>query len=81
LAKAHHNNRDITTPHIEKNYETHYKSTRDKVPAWQKVVESMLFPPNLNRKNLCDVESTWKTNWICKKLSTSGHYVFSPMTW
>jgi hypothetical protein len=59
------------------------------VPNGQKLVESTLFPCHFDPKYQCDdVESTWKTDWICKKSPTSGHVLFfhptfnlNPMTW
>ena len=47
-------------------------------PTGQKLVESTLFPRHFNQKMSCDdVESMWKTDWICKKSST---FNLNPMT-
>ena len=40
-------------------------------PTGQKKLESTLFPCNFNPKEQCDdVESSWETDWICKKSLT-----------
>ena len=50
----------------------------DMVPNGQKLVESTVFPCHFDPKYQCDdVESTWKTDWICKKSSTLN---LNPMT-